>query len=179
MNKQRTSRFLSLILRHRPESVGIALDANGWAEAAALLDGMRAAGHPLTRAALAAIVAADEKGRYAFNADRSKIRAVQGHSRPVDLQLDPAVPPALLFHGTVARSVPSIRKSGLLPGSRQHVHLSADRETAIRVGERRGRPVVLTVDAAAMSDAGHRFYLSENGVWLTDRVPAAFIAGWD
>ena len=178
MDKRRTSKFLSLVLRHRPERVGIDLDANGWADVAALLEGMRAAGHPLTRSALAEIVASDAKGRYAFNADGSQIRAVQGHSRAVDLQLDPATPPDLLYHGTVDRFLPSIRERGLLPGTRQHVHLSADRDTATQVGRRRGSPVVLTIDAAAMSAAGHRFHVSANGVWLTDRVPVAFVAAW-
>jgi putative RNA 2'-phosphotransferase len=179
MNDVRTSKFLALILRHKPETVGIDLDPEGWADVGALLAGMERKGHALTPEGLARIVETNNKRRYAFNDDRSKIRAVQGHSRAVDVGLAPAPPPERLFHGTVERFVPSIREKGLIRGTRLHVHLSADRDTAARVGQRRGRPVILTIDSRAMADESHVFYLSENGVWLTAHVPVMFIVGWE
>lgn len=178
MTDVRTSKFLALILRHKPETVSIALDPEGWADVDALLAGMARKGRALSPEGLARIVETNDKRRYAFNHDRSKIRAVQGHSRAVDVGLAPAAPPDRLFHGTVARFVPSIREQGLIRGTRLHVHLSTDPETAARVGGRRGRPVILTVDSRAMTAQGHAFYLSENGVWLTGHVPAGFIVGW-
>lgn len=179
MNDVRTSKFLALILRHKPETVGIALDPEGWADVGELLAGMERKGHALTPEGLARIVETNNKRRYAFNDDRSKIRAVQGHSRAVDVGLAPAPPPERLFHGTVERFVPSIRDQGLVRGTRLHVHLSADRETAALVGRRRGRPVVLTIDSGAMAEGRHAFYLSENGVWLTEHVPVAFTVEWE
>lgn len=179
MTDVRTSKFLALILRHKPEAVGIALDPEGWADVADLLAGMKRKGHALSPEALARIVETNDKRRYAFNDDRTKIRAVQGHSRAVDVGLTPVPPPGRLYHGTVARFVGSIRAQGLIRGTRLHVHLSADRETAMRVGNRRGPPVVLTVDSGAMAERRHVFYRSENGVWLTEHVPAGFIVGWE
>jgi len=179
MNTTRISKFLSLILRHKPEVAGIALDSEGWADVDALLAGMARKGHRIRPEDLAHIVGTNAKRRYAFNKDRTKIRAVQGHSRPVDLGLPPAVPPATLFHGTVDRFLASIRDRGLVRGTRLHVHLSADRKTAEQVGGRRGRPVILTIDSGAMAREGHVFHLSENGVWLTEHVPASFIIGWE
>lgn len=175
----RTSKFLSLILRHRPEVVGIELDAAGWANVEALLAGMARKGHPISRDELAAIVKTNNKRRYAFSEDGSSIRAVQGHSRAVDLDLPPAPPPSQLFHGTVERFLAAIHEKGLIKGTRQHVHLSADRDTADLVGRRRGQPVILTIDCTAMADADHRFYISENGVWLTEHVPPRFIVAWE
>jgi putative RNA 2'-phosphotransferase len=145
----------------------------------ALLAGMARKGHPLRYEQLVEIVETNNKRRYALSEDRRRIRAVQGHSRAVNLDLQATVPPAQLYHGTVARFLSSIREQGLLRGSRQHVHLSPDRETAMIVGKRRGEPVILTVDATAMVGAGHEFYLSENGVWLTGHVPASFIVRWE
>jgi putative RNA 2'-phosphotransferase len=140
---------------------------------------MAGKGHRLSRADLDHVVATNNKRRFAFSADGNRIRAVQGHSRTVALDLAPQVPPELLFHGTVERFIASIRAKGLVRGNRQYVHLSPDRETADIVGRRRGDPVILTIDAAAMASADRRFYLSENGVWLTDHVPTGFIVGWD
>ena len=171
----RTSRFLSLILRHKPEVVGVRLDAHGWADVDALLAGVNAAGLPLSRAVLEQIVAEDAKGRYAFSPDGNRIRAVQGHSVLVDLGLAPRPPPEVLFHGTSERNLPSIRADGLRPGTRQHVHLSPDEATALRVGRRHGRPVVLAVRAGELWRAGQAFYLAENGVWLTAGVPATYL----
>lgn len=169
----RLSKYLAKHLRHEPERIGITLDAQGWVPVAELMAAAARHGFPFTRDELAAVVAGNDKQRYALDGDR--IRANQGHSVPVDLDLPPAVPPAHLFHGTVARSMAAIREEGLRPMSRHAVHLSPDRETATRVGARRGKPVVLTVDAGAMHRAGHVFQVSANGVWLTSRVPAPFL----
>lgn len=176
MNNQgsvRLSKYLAKHLRHEPERIGITLDAQGWVPVAELMAAAARHGFPFTRDELAAVVAGNDKQRYAIDGDR--IRANQGHSVPVDLDLPPAVPPAHLFHGTGARSVAAIREEGLRPMSRHAVHLSPDRKTATRVGARRGKPVVLTVDAGAMHRAGHVFRVSANGVWLTSRVPARFL----
>jgi putative RNA 2'-phosphotransferase len=169
------SRFISLVLRHRPARAGITLDEQGYADVAELLAGCARAGRPLTRAELERIVRESDKQRFAFNADGTRLRASQGHSLPVTLGYAPATPPARLYHGTVAAFLPSIRARGLERGQRQHVHLSRARETAIAVGRRRGQPVVLTVLAVEMADAGFVFYESANGVWLTDAVPARFL----
>ncbi|MED5612967.1 RNA 2'-phosphotransferase [Janthinobacterium sp. P210005] len=171
-----TSKFLSLILRHAPEKIGLALDTNGWADIGQLLAQSARHGRRLSREQLDDVVARDSKTRYAISADGLRIRANQGHSlAAVDIGLPPATPPAMLYHGTASRFVEAIRAGGLLPGSRNHVHLSSSRETAVAVGARHGKPVVLTVDAAAMQAQGHVFYVSDNGVWLTDAVPVAFI----
>ena len=170
-----TSKFLSLLLRHQPEAVGLALDASGWADVTDLIARCNQHGHLLTMASLEEIVTTNEKKRFAFNADKSKIRASQGHSIEIDLQLTPQVPPAILYHGTATRFVASIKAQGLLAGSRQHVHLSANLETASKVGQRHGKPIVLEVRAGDMHHAGLAFYQSENGVWLTEHVPVEFI----
>ncbi len=167
------SKFLSLVLRHRPDAAGVTLDAEGWVGIDELLAGCAARGVAITRAELLEVVRDSDKQRFAIDGER--IRANQGHSVEIDLALPPSVPPARLFHGTVARFLASIVREGLLPGARRHVHLSPDVETARRVGMRRGEPVVLTVDAGAMTAAGLIFYRSENGVWLTDRVPPQFL----
>lgn len=179
------SKFLALVLRHRPGRIGLTLDAAGWADIDALI--ARAAGHhPLTRALIEQAVAENDKQRYAISEDGRRIRARQGHSHAVAVALDlpavapPAVaPPAVLYHGTATRWLDAILREGLDRRSRQHVHLSADADTAIRVGARHGRPVVLRVDAAAMVAAGHVFHRSENGVWLTEAVPPAFLQRLD
>lgn len=169
----RLSKYLAKHLRHAPERIGITLDAQGWVPVDALMKAAAQHGFRFSRAELEQVVAGNDKQRYAIEGDR--IRANQGHSVRVELDLAPAVPPDRLFHGTVGRQLAAIRAEGLRPMSRHAVHLSPDRETATRVGARRGRPVVLTVDAAAMHRAGHVFHVSANGVWLTDRVPAAYL----
>lgn len=173
----RASKFLSLVLRHRPELIGLALDASGWVGVEALLAALARHGRPLDRAALEALVASSDKQRFALSADGTRIRANQGHSVQVELGLAPQPPPARLYHGTVAAALPSIRQHGLEKRARHHVHLSADRQTAMKVGGRRGAPVILVVRAAEMAAASHVFYCSENGVWLTDSVPPAYLEG--
>lgn len=169
----KVSKYLSKHLRHQPERIGIALDPNGWVEIDVLLRAAAAHRFPITRAELDHVVATNDKRRFAVEGGR--IRASQGHTVAVDLGLPPAEPPAYLYHGTVARNLDAIRAEGLRPMDRQHVHLSPDRETATRVGARRGRPVILSVDAGAMHRAGHVFHVSANGVWLTDCVPPEYL----
>jgi putative RNA 2'-phosphotransferase len=169
-----SSKFLSLVLRHKPESIGLTLDDGGWAEIDALIE-LSQNHMPLTRALIETIVEQSNKQRFAISEDGCRIRANQGHSIEVDLQLLPVVPPDRLYHGTATRFVDAIRREGLLKRSRQHVHLSADAKTATTVGARHGKPVVLPVRAGEMAAAGHAFFLSRNGVWLTDAVPVAFI----
>ena len=175
MSAIHSSKFLSLILRHDPSKVGITLDAAGWTEVEALLAACAAHGHPLTRSQLTELVASSDKQRFALSADGSKIRANQGHSVGVELGLPTATPPARLYHGTVSDALSGIRAEGLLKRARHHVHLSSDLSTATKVGSRRGSPILLTVRADEMAAAGHLFYRSENGVWLTDQVPPQFI----
>jgi putative RNA 2'-phosphotransferase len=171
----RTSKFLSLVLRHDPGRIGIRLDEAGWVSVDELLAAAAAHGVALTREGLREIVATSDKQRFALSADGARIRANQGHSVEVDLQLPPREPPERLYHGTVEEALPGIREQGLLRGARRHVHLSLDVDTATKVGRRRGEPVILTVRAADMHAAGHVFYRAENGVWLTEHVPARFI----
>ncbi len=175
MSAIRTSKFLSLVLRHAPATVGIVLDDAGWTDVAKLLRALAAHGHPLTRDQLAELVAASDKQRFALSPDGTRIRANQGHSVEVELALPVVSPPARLFHGTVSEFLSSIRATGLVKGARHHVHMSADLETATKVGRRRGKLVLLLVRAEAMAEAGHVFYRSANGVWLTDRVPPEFL----
>ncbi|AXG78832.1 RNA 2'-phosphotransferase [Streptomyces paludis] len=169
----KVSKYLAKHLRHQPERLGITLDENGWVAIDTLLRATAAHGFGLTRAELDHVVTINDKQRFTIDGDR--IRAAQGHTVAVDLDLPLATPPAYLYHGTVARNLDAIRAEGLRPMRRHHVHLSADRETATRVGARRGRPVVLPVDAAAMHGAGLVFRVSANGVWLTDSVPTRYI----
>ncbi len=169
------SKFLSLILRHDPSVVGIALDSAGWTDVATLLAACAAKGTSITRDELVQIVATSDKQRFALSPDGTRIRANQGHSVTVELGLARVVPPAQLFHGTVEAALPGIRATGLQKGARHHVHLSGEVDTATKVGGRRGKPVILVVRAAEMATAGHAFYRSENGVWLADLVPAEFI----
>ncbi|TXF88814.1 RNA 2'-phosphotransferase [Neolewinella aurantiaca] len=172
----RTSRKLSLVLRHKPETIGLELDAQGWADVKSLLHKMAGSGTELSLSDLEKVVEENDKKRFAFSEDGRKIRASQGHSIDIDLNLEPLTPPAKLFHGTAVTSVDSILKSGLEARSRQHVHLSLDLETATKVGARHGKPVVLTVDAGAMHAEGYKFYCSANNVWLTEEVPARFLS---
>jgi putative RNA 2'-phosphotransferase len=169
------SRFLSFVLRHRPEAIGLELDPNGWADIDELVERARAHGKPLTREGVEAIAASNPKQRFALSEDGRRVRASQGHSVDVDLGYQPWVPPETLFHGTVAASLAAIRAGGLQRMERHHVHLSPDVETARVVGRRRGRPVVLRVAAGRMHRDGHLFFLSDNGVWLTEHVPPLYI----
>lgn len=170
-----TSKFLSLVLRHSPATIGITLDSQGWVSVEELLTKARHHGTTISPELLERVVRENDKQRFALSDDGLRIRANQGHSVAVDLQLTATAPPEYLYHGTVARFLDSIRSEGLRPGSRQHVHLSPDRETASKVGSRRGRPVILVVRAAELHRAGFSFFVSENGVWLADRVPPQYI----
>ena len=174
MNTTQISKLISLVLRHHPENLGLTLDSHGWAETSALIEAINAI-QPFDMQQLEAIVRTDNKQRYAFSPDRTRIRASQGHSIPVDLELTPQKPPAVLWHGTGESFVDAIMREGLKPMGRQYVHLSADPDTAVKVGKRHGRPVVFAVDAARMSGDGLLFYRSENGVWLADAVPVQYL----
>lgn len=169
-----TSKFLSLVLRHQPEVIGLILDDSGWADIDTLIR-LSQAHKPLTRALIEQVVEENSKQRFAISDDGRRIRANQGHSIDVELGLQPLAPPTLLYHGTATRFVDAIRREGLVKRSRQHVHLSADADTATAVGARHGKPAVLIVRAGEMAAAGHAFFRSENGVWLTDAVPVGFI----
>lgn len=171
----RVSKFLSLILRHEPAKFGVVLDEGGWTPVDALLAACERHGHPLDRADLNQIVATSDKQRFAFDASGERIRASQGHSVDIELGYEPAAPPARLYHGTATRFLEAIRAGGLLKMQRHHVHLSADEVTARAVGQRHGKPAVLLIDAAAMAAEGAAFFLSANGVWLVEHVPARFI----
>jgi putative RNA 2'-phosphotransferase len=173
--RKRVSKFLSLVLRHDPGVIGIVLDRNGRVEVDTLLSQCRAHGKDISRAILEDVVASNAKRRFALSDDGRRIRASQGHSVEVDLAYDPADPPDVLFHGTVATALPAIEAEGLSRMQRHHVHLSRDVATAAAVGGRRGVPVILRIRAGAMARDGHVFYLSQNGVWLTEHVPAAYI----
>lgn len=171
----RHSKFLSLVLRHDPATIGIELDDSGWIDVSTLLDALQRNRPQITRERLIEIVETNDKQRFAFSEDRSQIRASQGHSIGIDLDLPPSTPPSSLFHGTAERNLTSIRESGLLRGQRNHVHLSLDDETAMKVGSRHGKPVVLRIESGKMAESGFLFYVSENGVWLTAHVPSSFI----
>ncbi|MFC7906656.1 RNA 2'-phosphotransferase [Streptomyces nigra] len=176
MDERRTvkvSKYLSKHLRHQPERIGLVLDEGGWVEIDTLIAAARTHGFSFTRDELDHVVAANDKKRFAV--DGTRIRASQGHSVEVDLGLAPATPPPYLYHGTVAAHLGAIRAEGLRPMNRHDVHLSPDRETATRVGARRGRPVVLSVDTGAMHRDGHVFHVSANGVWLTKAVPPEYL----
>lgn len=169
------SKLLSLVLRHDPGRIGIELDAAGWVEVDVLLAALERAGRGMDRATLERVVAENDKRRFAFSEDGTRIRASQGHSVAVELGLEPSEPPEELFHGTATRFVDSIRAEGLRPGSRTHVHLSSDEATARAVGARHGKPAILRVASGAMHRDGHPFVRSENGVWLAREVPVRYI----
>ena len=171
----RISKFLSLILRHQPARIGLKLEGAGWVGATDLLEAVNRNGVSLTLDQLKGVVATNDKKRFEFSEDGQRIRASQGHSVEVDLQYESQVPPELLYHGTPERFVESIRATGLNKGQRHHVHLSPDPQTATKVGERRGRPMVLSIRSGEMHRQGHVFYRSANGVWLVDHVPPQFI----
>lgn len=171
----RLSRFLSLVLRHDPGRIGLTLDGQGWADIDALIGLAQAKGMPLDRDRLLRIVRLNDKQRFALSPDGVRIRARQGHSVSIDLGMAPIAPPDRLYHGTADRNLASIEAAGLNSGRRQHVHLSIDVASAAKVGARHGRPVVLEIASGPMHGVGYHFYLSENGVWLTDRVPVRYI----
>ncbi|SFE29387.1 putative RNA 2'-phosphotransferase [Actinopolyspora alba] len=171
----RVSKRLALYLRHAPDRIGIRLDADGWVSVDELLSALDEHGMPLTRARLAEVVLRNDKSRFSFDRTGESIRANQGHSVAVDLDLPVTSPPEVLYHGTVERFLPSIRADGLLPRNRHHVHLSASVAEARAVGARRGTPVVLEIAAREMVEADHEFRVSTNGVWLVDRVPPGFL----
>lgn len=169
------SKLMSLALRHKPEHLNLKLDENGWVGVEDLIVGMTNKGKEVDRNLLEKIVEENDKQRFAFNEDKSKIRANQGHSIKVDVELKETTPPEFLYHGTVEKFLDPIKKGGLQKMSRQHVHLSENLETATKVGERRGIPIILTVNSGLMHKNGSVFYLSENGVWLTDSVNFEYI----
>jgi len=174
MNYKSTSKFISLILRHKPETIGITLDEHGWADVNELINGVGKT-HKIDREILEAIVAEDEKQRYSFNEDHTLIRANQGHSIPVDVELEKITPPDILYHGTGVKYKESIDLQGLIPKSRLYVHLSGDADTARKVGQRHGTPIIYEVKASRMSEDGYQFFRSVNGVWLTKEVPSKYL----
>ena len=172
---EKESKFLALILRHKPEAAGISLDKHGWAGVNKLIEGMKNKYPDFAYSTLLRIVLTDDKQRYSFNEDRTKIRANQGHSIQVDVELKETVPPDILYHGTAMKSFAKIMSEGIKSMQRLHVHLSEDENKAVETGKRHGEPVILIVNAKKMYEAGFKFYLSENNVWLTDLVPKEFI----
>lgn len=174
MNHQNISKYISLILRHKPEVIGITLDEHGWANVQELVAGI-AKDNDFNMEMLEEIVATDNKRRYSFNEDRTLIRANQGHSIPVDVELECVAPPEYLWHGTGEKYVASIDEDGLIPKSRLYVHLSGDEETAMKVGKRHGKPVLYRVLSGKMQQDGYDFFRSANGVWLTKQVPVCYL----
>ncbi|MEP1489725.1 MAG: RNA 2'-phosphotransferase [Algibacter sp.] len=175
MNKNNISRFLSLVLRHDPDKIGITLDSQGWIDVEILLNQMNTHGKTFDFNQLCEVVETNDKKRFAFNDDKTRIRANQGHSIAVDLQYEAIQPPEYLYHGTVAKFMDAIKENGLLKMSRHHVHLSESLETATKVGARRGNPIILTVRSGEMFKQGKTFFKSDNDVWLTDEVSTEFI----
>jgi putative RNA 2'-phosphotransferase len=173
--KNNSSRFLSLVLRHKPETIGIQLDENGWVSVDILLKKMNTFGKKIDFKSLENMVETNNKKRFAFNEDKTKIRANQGHSIKVKLGYEAQKPPKILFHGTASRFVESILRTGLEKRNRHHVHLSKDKDTAINVGSRHGKPVIFEVMAEEMYENGSEFFISQNGVWLTDNVPSEYL----
>jgi putative RNA 2'-phosphotransferase len=169
------SKLMSLVLRHQPDYLGITLDEKGWTSVNELIGKINQHGITVDLSIIEMVVETNDKKRFAFNEDKTLIRANQGHSVEIDLQLNPATPPEILYHGTVTEFLESILQQGLQKQNRHHVHLSEHIETAKAVGSGRGKPVILIVNAKAMTDAGFVFYRSENNVWLTDEVPVAFL----
>jgi putative RNA 2'-phosphotransferase len=171
-----TSKFLSYILRHNPEAIGLSLDSEGWAEINALIEGAQRAGENIDFDLIRKIVAENDKKRFSISEDGLRIRAVQGHStKAVAMTFVEKAPPAFLYHGTATRFLESIMKEGLKPGNRHHVHLSEDKQTAISVGMRYGNPVVFRIETSCMLEQGAKFFQAENGVWLTEYVLPAFL----
>lgn len=178
MNDRRrlgVSKYLSYHLRHRPDELGLELGPGGWVDVDALLSAAASRGFAIGRDELTDVVVSNDKQRFSFDATGSRIRANQGHSVPVDLELVSAVPPGVLYHGTGSQTVPTIQQTGLLKMNRRHVHLSPDVETARRVGSRHGKPAIFSVASASMHEQGYVFYVSDNGVWLVEHVPPDFL----
>jgi len=171
---ERLSKFISMILRHKPEVIGITLDEHGWANVDELVEGINK-NEAFSKATLEKIVKTDKKQRYSFSQDKTLIRANQGHSIPVDVELEKKEPPKVLYHGTGVKSVKTIQEQGLLPMERLYVHLSTDVETATNVGKRHGTPVIFQVNAEQMQKDGYDFFQSVNGVWLTKEVPVKYL----
>ncbi|HEY0057626.1 MAG TPA: RNA 2'-phosphotransferase [Flavisolibacter sp.] len=169
------SKFLSLILRHKPELIGLDLDPNGWASVEDLISKAQLHGSPITVEEMHTIVTFNDKQRFALSPDQKFIRAHQGHSLQVDLQLQPAHPPVILYHGTAERNLKTIKLQGILKGRRHYVHLSASLETAVAVGSRHGKAIVLEIDAQKMMEDNYLFFKTANGVWLTDFVPHQYL----
>jgi len=176
MDARRLSKLMSLVLRHSPTRVGITLDAAGWVPVDDLVAALKRSGALCTRRDIEDVVRSSDKQRFTIDASTDRIRANQGHSIPVELELPTAVPPVVLYHGTPVRNLDSIQRQGLVKGSRHAVHLSGDIDTAYAVGSRRAPSVVLAIDSAAMHEAGHRFLVSANGVWLVDKVPPKYLS---
>ena len=174
MSKKNISKYISLILCHKPEEIGISLDEHGWTNVQELIKGIRTK-YYFDMKILEEIVAEDEKQRYSFNEDKTLIRANQGHSVPVDVELQEIIPPNILYHGTGMKYVSSIDKEGLIPKSRLYVHLSDNLETAENVGKWHGKPIIYTVKSGEMYKLGYKFYRSVNGVWLTKKVSSKFL----
>lgn len=175
MNQYKISKLLSFVLRHHPERLGLTLDGQGWVAVSELLEALRQDGKAITFEQLRQVVAENDKQRFTIDEDRQMIRANQGHSIAIDLGLTPTTPPPLLYHGTAQQYWSSIQQKGLLKGTRQHVHLSADQNTAYKVGSRHGKPIILVIDTAAMLADNHLFYCSDNGVWLTNHIPVQYL----
>lgn len=176
MNKLKNiSKLLSLVLRHAPEKIGLQLDKNGWAKVDELIEQCKVNNKQIDQNLLELVVETNDKKRFIFNEDKTKIRANQGHSIDINLNLEAMSPPNFLYHGTVSKFMENIRKDGLKKMNRQHVHLSKDLDTAIKVGSRRGKPIILSIRSGDMDKNGFLFYCSENGVWLTDHVPNKYI----
>ncbi len=169
------SKFLSLILRHQPEVIGLSLNSNGWADVNELISKLTSSGKQIDFETLENVVETDNKKRYRFNDDKSKIRANQGHSLNIDLGYEPKVPPRILYHGTGQKYEDSILKTGIEKRDRHHVHLSTDIETAKNVGQRHGKPIIFEILAEAMYNDGYEFFVSENGVWLTHNIPVKYL----
>jgi len=170
------SKYISLLLRHQPDLIGLTLDENGWADVQELITKMNEAGTEINVELLLSVVETNDKKRFALNEDKTAIRASQGHSIEVELNLQETIAPDILFHGTADRFVPAILAEGLKKQERRHVHLSSQMETAKAVGSRHGKPVILNINARAMQADGFIFYLSENSVWLVDNVPVKYIS---
>ena len=173
---KKISKFLSFVLRHKPETINLVLDENGWANVEELITKSTNDSQGFTLEELDEIVLTNDKKRFIFNEDKTKIRANQGHSIEIDLALKPQQPPEFLYHGTAQSNLDSILKNGIEKRNRQHVHLSQDKETATKVGMRHGKPLILTIKTGKMFEDGILFYLSENNVWLTDFVDAKYIS---
>ncbi len=174
-NEIKISKFLSLVLRHKPEVIGLGVDDNGWADVEELIRKANSHGRNIDMETLRMVVETNDKQRFSFSGDRARIRANQGHSIEVDLGLEAVQPPEILFHGTARRFLDAIMRQGLKRGGRQYVHLSGDRETARTVGVRHGKPAIVTVGSQAMHRDGLTFHLSENGVWMTEFVPPKYL----